>query len=204
MKKLVTLLSLGLILGFTSAANASLITSTDYSSVVTAPPANWTAVDTERLVDGVTATSGTGRFVGRINSGSALTSTDSYLISLNLASLFDISKVTLFNDYGVQMTHSVSTLTLSALDAFGAELYSADLTGLATGFTPSELFSGSIAGVSTLNFNITSTNADSSFEIREIQVEGKASMPSAVAVSAPSALGLLGLAALVLFRIRRK
>lgn len=204
MKKFINIATAALVLGFSSVANSTLLTSVDYSSITTTAPAGWTVVDTNRLVDGDISTSGTGRFVGRINTGAALTSVNSFLISLDLADLFDISKITLFNEYGSQLSHSVSTLTLSALDSFGAQLYSADLTGLATGFTPVNLFTGSIAGVSTLNFNITSTNANSSFELREIQVEGTTSTSSAVAVNAPSALGLLGLACLVLFRVRRK
>ncbi|MBJ2135070.1 hypothetical protein JEU11_01250 [Paraglaciecola chathamensis] len=211
MSKVVKSLAAGALLGFSAFSSAAVLTAADYASIEVSEPSGWTVVDSEidKLVDGDLSTSGNGRFAGRIGSADPLTSSNPFLITLNLDELFDVSKITLFTEWGTQRTQSVSELTLVALDTFGDELFNAELAGLSGSvgsFDPIDLFEGSLFGVSTLNFYVTGSNNDSSIEIREIQVEGEASSNAQppVAVNAPASVGIFGLLTLALLRLRRK
>tara|TARA_R110001583_G_C5592295_1_gene403850 strand:+ start:409 stop:1050 length:642 start_codon:yes stop_codon:yes gene_type:complete len=210
MSKVSKILAGSFLLGLSTVSNATLLTAADYSSIDISQPTGWTieAFEVPKLVDGDISTSGNGRFAGRISSGSPLSASNPFLITLNLVDLFDITNITLFTEWGNQRTQSVSALTLVALDSVGDELFNNDLTGISgsTGsFAPIDLFSGSLSGVSTLNFYVTGSNQNSSIEIREIQVEGNAqTVQSPTEVDAPAYAGILGMLSLALLRLRRK
>lgn len=209
MKLLLPLMIVGSCLGCVSKVNATFLTSSDYSSIEITPPEGWVVAQSEiiRLVDGDTSTPnpGTGRFVGRKLSGEQLSVDNPYSIKLNLAKTFGISSILLFNDWGNFFTHSVGSLSLSAFDENQQLLYKSNLSNLATpgSFAPIGLFNGELLGVQSLQFDVTSTNAGSSFELREIRLDGFA-LASSTQVSAPASLGLLAVACMFLIRKRRK
>lgn len=209
MKSLVKLLIVVWGIGTSLIVNAAFLTSADYASIDVTPPAGWIADSSEvlRLVDGVmpTANPGSERFVGRRVGGAKLSVTNPYGITLNLIDTSDITSILLYNEWGNIFRQSVSSLTFTAFDAKGLTLFSDNLFGLATpgSFAPVSLFDGVLLGVKTLQFDVTSTNYNSSFEIREIQVNAQ-KVESAVSVSAPKNFAVLGFAGLCLFGFRKR
>lgn len=180
---------------FASMTNAALITESEILSTVISAPSGWTTANETVLFDGVTANNGAGteRFIGYRNSGSALSPSNPFDISITFNNLMQLSVFDLYNDWGNALNQSLATIELSGFDAGNTLVTSQTLTGLDTGsFAPSSTNLTSFAGmdIKSLLVSITGING-TNFEIREFAIEATTSSVGPTPVSAPAMGALL-------------
>lgn len=187
-----------------SVSNASIISNSDVSALTVTAPASWTFLNSDALLNGVTANSKAERlerFVGLRNSGASLSEANPFIIDMSLVSNHIITGFSFFHDWGAQLNQQVMTMRIDVFSA-GSELYSTLFSSLVFNtFGEVSLDNGlMLSGADQITFSILGLQS-TNFEIREFVITTQ--RPQQVAVSAPSVvIPILLLGGVLLMRRR--
>lgn len=191
-------------------AFASLITNSDIASLSVTAPDDWKTYNTHQLFDGIYDRYTETRFAAYQKSGSLLSTTEPYTISISLVEGTAVDSLGFYNDWRHHLNQQVRSMDIDLYNELGVSLWSGSFSNLQqNSWEKISLFDFStpITDVKKIDFTVTESQGNH-FEIRELLVSYTPSLAqsSSSVVNAPSIAVLVSLCliALVLMRLKKQ